>query len=273
MGLDRGHGRQERHLGESLSQIDLWMGTLLVLGGTCAGYVNAIAGGGSALTIPLLMICGVDVAAANGTNRIAVGIQAVAAAASFHQQNVRPWRPALWSLSYVLAGAGVGALVAVRLPLPALEFAFALIFLGLAIVIGRGGRLPPDDRNSYSSGVQALGFLGIGLYAGIFQAGVGSPLMLALIQFLGLDVVQANGAKAIIIAIYTAAILVVFSWAGQVVWSYGLLVGAGGVLGSWLGTRAVIEKGASLVRGVVVVVLGLAGVRGLWIALAENALW
>ena len=72
--------------------------------------------------------------------------------------------------------------------------------------------------------------------------------MLALIQFLGLDVVQANGAKAIIIAIYTAAILVVFSWAGQVVWSYGLLVGAGGVLGSWLGTRAVIEKGASLVR-------------------------
>ncbi len=262
-------------MGDALVHIDLWLVVLLVCGVVFAGYVNAIAGGGSALTIPLLMVFGVDVAAANGTNRIAVGIQAVAATASFHHQNVRPWRPAMRSLLYVLVGAVAGALMAVRLPLQALELAFALIFLVLAVVIGRGGGLlrPPESAAAYSPLIQGIGFVGIGVYAGVFQAGVGIPLMLALIQFSGLNVVQANGAKALIIAIYTSIIILVFSWADQLVWSYGLLVGAGGVLGSWLGTRAVIEKGASLVRGVVVVVLGFAGIRGLWIAVSENASW
>ena len=248
---------------------------LLIFGGGFAGYVNAVAGGGSALVIPLLMLCGVDVASANGTNRIAVGVQSITAVGSFHQQGVRPWRPAMWSLGYVVTGACAGACVAVKLPLAALELAFALIFLGLAIVIARRGGLlqPPDDSTAYSFRMKALGFLGIGFYAGVFQAGVGIPLMLALIQFAGLDVVQANGAKAIIVAIYTSLILVVFSWAGQLVWSYGFLVGFGGILGSWLGTRAVIKKGVTLVRGIVVVVLGVAGIRGLWMALSGNPFW
>ena len=186
------------------------MGTLLVLGGTCAGYVNAIAGGGSALTIPLLMICGVDVAAANGTNRIAVGIQAVAAAASFHQQNVRPWRPArVIELRARRRCSG-------RRSAPACS-QYSRLDLSWVGVIGRGGRLlqPPDDRNSYSSGVQALGLLGIGLCR-YFSSRRRDSLMLALINSWVWMLFKPTVPRPSL-SPSTRRPFVVFSWAGQVV--------------------------------------------------------
>jgi len=247
-------------------ELDLIMSPLLVLGGVFAGYVNAVAGGGSALTLPLLMLFGIDAAVANGTNRVAVGIQAVTASASFHRQGVRPWSELRGSILWVLMGALVGVIFAVRIPAESLDIAFSLIFLALAILMAGGKTwLEPSQRDRPKGRFRApVGYLLVGLYGGVLQAGVGIPLLLALIHFGGQDVVRGNALKAVIIATYTALILVVFHHAGQVAWVHGILVGLGGILGSVWGARSVIHRGAALVRFVVIVALLLAGIRGLW---------
>ena len=241
-------------------------GALLVLGGVFAGYVNAVAGGGSALTLPLLMLFGIDASVANGTNRVAVGIQAVTASTAFHTQGVRPWRGATLILPWVITGAVVGGLIAIKMSPRALEVFFGVIFLVLALVIARGSHWLEPNPDGVNSGQfkGPVSYFLIGLYGGIFQAGVGIPLLLALIYFDGLDVIHSNAAKALIITVYTALVLVIFGSAGQVAWLHGLLVGLGGILGSLVGARAVIQKGATLVRIVVVAILLISGLRGLW---------
>jgi uncharacterized membrane protein YfcA len=247
-------------------ELDVVTSALLVIGGVFAGYVNAVAGGGSALTLPLLMLFGIDASVANGTNRVAVGIQALTASSAFHVQGVRPWRESLLVLPWVLVGAVLGGFVAIQLTPKSLEVFFGLIFLALAVLIARGSNwLQPNLDGARAGRFRApISYFLIGLYGGIFQAGVGIPLLLSLIYFGGMDVIRSNAAKALIITVYTGIVLVIFGSAGQVAWLHGLLVGFGGILGSVIGTRAVIQKGATLVRVVVVVILLVSGLRGLW---------
>jgi len=253
-----------------VTDIGLLTGCLLVFGGVFAGYVNAVAGGGSALTIPLFMYCGLDASLANGTNRVSVGIQAISANLSFKKAGVSTDKTVFWPMLWVITGSTVGACIAVSLSSSFLNIVFSVIFLVLAAIIARGpGLLKPPDHSAAGHPLMAVvSYLFIGAYGGAFQAGVGVPLLLALVQLGGLDVVKGNAFKTLIIFVYTGLVLLIFSGVGQVVWLPGLLVGLGGVFGSVIGAKHVISKGSNLVRWVVIIILSISGFRGLWIALS-----
>ena len=74
---------------------------------------------------------------------------------------------------------------------------------------------------------------------------------------------RGNAAKSIIICAYSISIIGVFSFAGQVDWAYGVLLGIGGVVGSILGTKMLIRRGAGIIRIIVVIALVVAGLRSL----------
>lgn len=240
---------------------------LLFLGGAAAGFVNAVAGGGSALTIPLLMLIGLDAGVANGTNRVAVAVQAAASAVTFHRREVRPWPTVGRAAVYALPAAVVGALVAVRIPPPALERLFGVVFLALAVVvIARPGWLTPveDAAPVRWPGVGgALGLVAVGFYGGLFQAGVGIPMMVLLVGAMRLDLVKANAAKAALVTVYTTLILLVFGSEGQIAWMDGAVLAAGGLVGGVLGASEAVRRGAPFIRRLVFLALIAAGVNAL----------
>lgn len=245
------------------SLIDVW----LLLGGAVAGFVNAVAGGGSALTLPLLMLAGLDAGVANGTNRVAVAAQAAASAGTFHRRGVRPWGTAGRALCFVLPGAVVGALLAVQIAPPALERLFGGVFLALAVVVvARPAWLKPAPREGgagWPSAAGAAGLFAVGVYGGLFQAGVGIPLLVLLVGAMRLDLVASNAAKAALVLVYTGVILGVFGGAGQIEWRAGAVLAVGGLVGSVLGARAAIERGAPFIRKLVFVALVAAGIKAL----------
>ncbi len=240
-----------------LDDVDILILLAMLLGGAGAGFINAVAGGGSALTLPLLMFAGLDASVANGTNRVAVGIQAATATASFHRQGVRPWRASIRDGVVIILGALVGAFGAVRIPSTSLETIFGVIFLLLAVlIIAKPSWLTPSADDLPSRPVtRGVSFFLIGLYGGVFQAGVGVPLLLGFVNLVGMDVARANAAKVAVVLVYTVLVLFVFQSAGQVDWVYGITLGLGGVLGSVVGTRAVMDKGVQLVRVVLIIAL------------------
>ena len=240
---------------------------ILLLAGGGAGFVNAIAGGGSALTLPILMVAGLDASVANGTNRLCVGAQAVVATTTFHSSGVRPWRIARGAGALILVGAVAGAFLAIHIPPPALETAFGVLFLALAALIGMRPNwlVPPSEAPAKLSTSAMVGFLAVGFYGGVFQAGVGIPMLLLLVRGLGLDLVRANAAKVAIVLVYSAAILGIFSQAGQVDWVRGGILSLGGIFGSVMGARAAISRGAGFIRKLVVLALILASVKALGI--------
>ena len=235
---------------------------LLFLGGLVAGALNVLAGGGSFLTLPILIFLGLPATMANGTNRVGILLQNVAATTSFQRERVLEWKFTLRMAIPAVLGAGCGTVVALNTG----EASFRRILATLMIVItlwtlwDPAGRL--KNRKPASPALMAAGFFLVGMYGGFVQAGVGF-LILALTTLAGFDLVRGNGIKVLMVLLFTIVSLVIFAWNGQVAWSLGLVLAAGTILGGLAGARLTILKGHGWVRGVVTVAVIIMAIR-LW---------
>ena len=234
------------------------MAALLLTGGVLAGVINAMAGGGSMLTIPLLVAAGVPGNIANGSNRIGVLGANGAAAMSFRRVGVRGMDRAHRVLVPVIGGSVVGSFVVSRVSDAAFERAFAVLLVPLILLSLR----PPkasSGRAPWGTSTTAIVFTAIGLYGGAVQAGVGLVLVAALARA-GMDLVTANSVKVVIILIVTAVAMPAFILGGQVRWLPACVLAVGFSAGGWVGARIAVRGGERVVRIMMVAaVLALGG--------------
>lgn len=232
---------------------------MLVAGGLVAGVVNTLAGGGSLLTVPLLVLTGLPGGVANGTNRIGILLQNGVAAWRFRAQGIWDVRSAGLELAAVAAGAVVGAFAITLLSDRIFERAFAVAMLVLLVPTLRRPSQPGVRAEPPASGLRALAFFGIGLYGGAFQAGVGLLLVFAL-AWAGYDLVRANSLKASVNFCFTLFAVPVFVLGGKVAWPQALALAGGFAAGGELGARLAVRGGERLIRPVLALaVLALAG--------------
>ncbi len=241
----------------TVAAMEWWEALLLVAGGVFAGVINSVAGGGSTLTVPLLVLAGVPGNSANGSNRVGILTSTVAAAASFHRLGVKGLSHAVPIFGPVLLGSLVGSVGISRLTDEAFETVFGLIMIPLILLSIRKPKFRTDgDR--WSPPVVAIVFFGIGIYAGAVQAGVGLVLLAALTRA-GLDLVTANHVKVLVNVAVTTVALPVFIVQGKVDWLPALVLAGGFTVGGWLGAHATVRGGDRLIRAVMVVAsIGLA---------------
>ncbi len=261
-----------------------WAEALALLGGgLAAGVFNTMAGGGSSLTVPLLVIAGVPGNAANGSNRIGVLTSNVAAAGSFRRLGVDGLSRAWPHLAPIAAGSLVGAYGISRLTDDAFETLFGLLLVpivlaaawpkrdaadgpsargddleapvvadreqgpGGAASTARRGPVRPPVGAGWNPLAAAAAFFSIGVYGGAIQAGLGL-LLLAALNRSGLDLVVANSVKVVTNVVITALALPVFIVSGHVHWGPALVLAAGFTLGGWLGAPAVVRGGERWIR-------------------------
>lgn len=221
--------------------------------GTIAGFMNVMAGGGSSLTIPaLILFMGLEGAMANGTNRVAVALQNVFAILSFRKREVHDFKNSFQLSVFTLPGAIAGAFFANITP----NAWFKRILAIVLFVIVCSMLLSPSQKNE-SQKTTARGrktwfiypvMLGIGCYGGFIQIGVGFLFMAALYHILRLDLVYVNMHKVSIILVYTVPALLIFMWYGNVNWEYGLCLAAGNAFGAWWGAHFAIKGGEKVIR-------------------------
>ena len=230
---------------------------LLVFGaGLLAGFLNVMAGGGSLITLPLLIFMGLPVAVANGTNRVAILVQNIVAVGSFRRQGYADLRTGLAFGAATIPGAIAGAFVAVHVG----EATFRAILAGvLALTVI--GLLLPKKRKGVSGDppkraqiLAFLGFFGIGFYGGFIQAGVGFLLMLVLHQLLRIDLVRTNMHKVLIVLIFSLPALAIFIGTGNVSWMMAGSLAAGNASGAIVATRVSVKGGERPIK----IVLGIA---------------
>ncbi|MFQ5473910.1 MAG: sulfite exporter TauE/SafE family protein [Dehalococcoidia bacterium] len=238
---------------------------LAVLGaGLIAGFLNVMAGGGSLITLPILLFLGLPAAVANGTNRLAILAQNVAAVSSFRRQGYADARTGLLYASATIPGALAGAFLATRVS----DGLFRTILAGVlalavfGLVIPRRSDWYAGERVSARRRMVALfGFLAIGFYGGFIQAGVGFLLMLVLHQILFHDLVRTNMHKVLIVLVFSVPALGVFVATGNVDWMTGAVLAVGNVTGALVATRVSMTAGERPIRIVVAVALLLMAVR------------
>jgi hypothetical protein len=224
----------------------------LALGGFVAGVVNAMAGGGSFLTVPLLVMSGLPGTVANGTNRIGVLVQSAVAAWRFRREGVSGFADVRPLLLPLLAGSWLGAVAISRVAPRTFEQLFGAVMLLLLVPVLRAARAEVSAKEPWGPRTLAAVFFLIGVYGGAFQAGVGVFLVLALARS-GHGLVMANSVKALAIAAFTAVAVVVFIVQGQVVWLPALVLSAATALGADVGSRLAVRRGDAFIRPLLVV--------------------
>ncbi len=223
--------------------------------GCVAGAVNIMAGGGSALTLPTLMLLGLDAGTANGTNRVAILVQNLTANASFWRDGVLRAHESLKYALWTVPGAVTGAFVAVTITDLWFERLLGVVLIGVVITMAvpRLGRFTlPNIRRSRWIGPALLG---IGFYGGLLQVGVGFLIMAACYHILRLDLVQTNVHKVMIVLVYTVPALGIFALSGHVNWAVGAVLAAGNASGAWIAARITVRKGEAAVRVVLMAAL------------------
>lgn len=229
---------------------------VIVVVGVMQGFLNTVAGGGSLLVLPVLTFTGMDLAVANGTNRVAILLQSVSGAASFKNQRVLSLRTALPLAAVTTLGAIAGTCVAVQVDKRALNLVIGVLIALMGVLLVTKPKLwEGKARRKHPKWVVYGVFFLVGIYGGFIQAGAGFFFSGALALAAGYDLVNGNALKTVIIGCYTAISLVIFYVNGMVNIPVGLILAAGSMAGAILGAKFTVTKGNNWVRCVLTVVV------------------
>lgn len=233
-----------------------WQIPALALVGVIAGFLNVLAGGGSLLTLPLLIFFGLPAATANGTNRIAIFCQNIFAITGFKRQGVFPIRLALLCTPPALLGSYLGANLAINVDEMLFRRLLALIMVGVLMFMVfdpmQRFRRQETHMTPMRTIVLIVSFFGVGVYGGFVQAGVGFLIITSLLVH-GLDLVRINAVKVLVIFAFTAVALGVFVMHGQVDYVLGLALAGGNSVGGWIATHYAVKKGHDWIKRFVIV--------------------
>jgi uncharacterized protein len=229
--------------------------SLLVVAGFLAGFINTIAGGGSMLTLPALMIFGLPADIANGTNRVGILLQSIAGARSFHKKGKLAPTTIVPTLIPTLLGALLGSLLASYLPVIWLKPTLLCTMIGMAVLmlVKPSVVAPPEGTPTYTLKEKPVAVIGLfiaGLYGGFVQAGVGFIIIAALAGGLRYDLVRTNALKMAITAALTVIALAVFIVRGQVWWIPGLVMAVGTVAGAMVSVQFAINVPQTVLKWV-----------------------
>ncbi|WP_226585507.1 sulfite exporter TauE/SafE family protein [Halobacillus litoralis] len=228
----------------------------VLLVGIAAGFINVMAGGGSLITLPMLIFFGLPSAVANGTNRIALMAQNVVAVTSYKKAGYFEWKFSLLLAIPALIGSIAGAQIAVSMSDEVFNrvLSIVMIIVLILIVSKPHKKLSPAQSDSRLKRIGLIVvFFFVGVYGGFIQAGVGFVIIAALTLMTNFSLVKINSAKVFIVAVYTVSSLAVFIINDQIHWGYGLTLAAGTSLGAVLGSKFAVKHGDKWVRRILIV--------------------
>jgi uncharacterized membrane protein YfcA len=246
-----------------------WLDYLAVfLGGFCAGVMNAVAGGGTLVSYPILLWLGRDPILANATNALALWPGSLAGAWGFRREIAQV--PRLLKLlvpAAVVGGVAGGWLL---LATPSKLFAgvvpflilFATVVLAAKSVLARLSKTSSDPPGGQRAAVLFVAQLGVSVYGGYFGAGMGI-LMLAALGLYGVaDFHERNALKNLLSATTNGLAGIFFVLANAIRWDDGLVLGAGAVVGGLVGA-AVGRRVSSKALEAVAIVVGVVATASL----------
>lgn len=237
----------------------------LFLGGIFAGFVNTLAGGGSIVSLSLLMLFGLDANMANGTNRVAIIFQSLTSSKTFRSNNILDLKKGRMPVITATIGSLFGAWAATDLNKAILEKIIAIVMLAMLFFVFYKPSVwlkgNPDKYDKPLRYADVVVFLAIGFYGGFVQVGIGYLLLAGLVLQMGFDLVKANALKVFITFVYSPFAFLVFLWNGQVSWLHAVPLAAGAVAGAFWASRMAIERGAGFVRWVITAVVIVTGLQ------------
>ncbi len=243
---------------------------LLIFIGTLTGFINTIAGGGSVIILPVLILFfGLPPTVANGTNRIGIIVQTVFSALGFNSKNISPFvlgiKKSIFLGLVTLGGAIIGAYIAIDFPDQWFNKVLSIVMLCVLILTIWKPKPSKNLAQSPKKGyLISLGtFFIIGIYAGFIQAGTGFLMILGFSYLNNLSLVHSNAIKTLVVFLLTIGAIYIFAINGHINIKYGILLAIGNAAGGWFASRWSVKKGDRVIQIFMITAVSVMAIK-LW---------
>ena len=252
---------------------------VLLISGTAVGIINTLAGGGSIITMTMFMALGPhcpsssvhDIHVANGTNRIVVLMQNLAATITFIRKKSFNINHGLLLSIPVIIGNIAGSLLATTVNDTVFRICFGTILLIVMVYLLLDGHIKiKEGHNIKIKPIHYLWFLLIGFYGGYIYIGIGYLILAVTLWIMKMDLVTANAIKGFVILLATPFSLAVFMIMGKVDYQFGLIHGVGNMIGSFIASHYMINWGKGFIKifMAIIVAICFADLMG-WLSLHD----
>lgn len=239
---------------------------LLLIVAFFAGFVDAIAGGGGLITVPVLIIAGAPPITAIATNKVQAVFGAGMAAYSYGRAgHVDLWRQK-WIAVLALVAGGLGALLTSTLPTQLIRIALPVLLVATALFFAFKPGLNDVDRTArltplaFSLTIIPL----IGFYDGVMGPGAGAFYMIGFVALAGYGVLKATAHTKLLNFSSNLGGLLVYALVASPWWITGLLMAITQMAGAWLGARLAMRIGSRLIKPLLVVSASALAAKLIW---------
>ena len=236
-----------------------WLISILILAGFLVGFINTLAGSGTIISYSIFMALGLPASYANGTIRVGVIMQTLAASLTFKKGSVLDVKKGVKLGIPTVIGSIVGAQIAVQINQDVFEyFVGAVMVLMLAFLF-----LKPQEwivsKEGKSNEIhyfwQFIIYFLIGIYGGFIHIGVGIFLLAALVLISGYDLLRANALKVFIVLLYSPFALAVYMFNDHIHYGLALISSIGNVFGGLIASRIAISWGTKFIHNFLIVII------------------
>jgi len=221
--------------------------------GIVAGFINTLAGGGSILVLPVLILAGLPSPVANATNRVAILFQNATATRKFHKHKLLKVKPVIHITIAAIIGAIAGSFFAVKIDSAIFDKLMGTVFIFILFMM-----LRPKHKKKTKSlprWIEFTIFIAVGFYGGFIQAGVGFMFLATLNLVEDYDLIHANSVKVFIILSYTVFSVIIFAVSGKILLLHGLILACGNSIGAFIGVKATVSGGEKIVKVVLTIII------------------
>ena len=217
---------------------------LLLIVGLISGMINTVSGGGSLITLPILIFIGLPPSVVNGTNRVQLVLQNLFAISGFKSKGVSNFKfSSLLSFSAII-GSIIGVQIAVDIPEDIFKktLSIIMIFVLFSLFLKKNNYEELPYQNIKNKLLSIILFFFVGVYGGFIHAGIGFIILAILSNINNIKLSNGNSIKVFVSFAFSISSLLFFFLEDKVNWVYGINLGFGSALGGWLASRWSVNK-------------------------------
>lgn len=228
---------------------------LLALAGFLAGFIDSIAGGGGLITIPALIISGMNPITALGTNKLQGLFGSATATISYARGGHVNLKKQIPSAILSCLGAGIGAYTATLISPKWFLTILPFILIAIALYFAFKNELSDADKQAKLTPIIFAASMVpiIGFYDGIFGPGTGSFFMLAFVSLAGYGILKATAHTKLLNFASNFGAFIVFIGFGAIDWKIGFVMGLMQIAGAKLGANLAMKNGSKIIKPLLVI--------------------
>ena len=247
-----------------ISGYPIWVVLLISVGVFCASFIDAIAGGGGIISLPVYLLAGLPTHYALGTNKMSACLGTVASTCRYVKNKCVDWGLAIPSVAVALLGAYIGTSLQLVVDEQYLKYMLLIVLPVVAVVLLKQKSFP-EEKGDIARWKQCAIVWGaslvIGMYDGFYGPGTGTFLLLVFCNLAKMDLRTASGNVKIVNVASGMGALITSAMAGKVIAPIGLIATVFSLVGHYLGAGMTLKNGAKAVRPVIFIVLALLAIK------------